>query len=314
MEPKASPQLPSVVDLFAGCGGLSLGFQQAGFEVLAGFDGWAQAVAVYDRNLVHPGILLDLSDLAVALPALRPWVEKSGIIVGGPPCQDFSPAGKRVEAGRADLTHTFAQIVDHFLPRAFVMENVARSQRSRAYRRATMLLGTSGYGLSSVLLDASRCGVPQTRQRLFTIGVLGENDGFLDETLLAGLSEKPMTVREHFGTELTIDHYYRHPRSYARRGVFSLDEPSPTIRGVNRPLPAGYPGHPGDTSRDYSNLRALTTAERARIQTFPASFDFGPTKTAAEQMIGNAVPPNLAEYVARALAQHLEATLPLLGA
>ena len=99
-----------------------------------------------------------------------------------------------------------------------------------------------------------------------------------------------MTVTDALGDELDIKFYYRHPRSYARRGIFSIDEPSPIIRGVNRPIPAGYIPHPTDPIKDLTGIRALTSVERSMIQTFPKDFKFIGTKTSIEQMIGNAVP------------------------
>jgi DNA (cytosine-5)-methyltransferase 1 len=115
-----------------------------------------------------------------------------------------------------------------------------------------------------------------------------------------------MTLRKYFRNRLPFEHYYRHPRSYARRGVFSVDEPSPTIRGVNRPIPRGYPGHEGDTVAISESLRSLTTQERARIQTFPATFKLPGSKTDVEQVLGNAVPVKLAEYVAKHLADYID--------
>lgn len=107
-----------------------------------------------------------------------------------------------------------------------------------------------------------------------------------------------MTVREYLGDAFNLEFYYRHPRSYARRAVFSVDEPSPTIRGVNRPIPSTYQLHPGDPVTSLEGLRPLTTLERARLQTFPANFMFTGGKTDLEQQIGNAVPVRLATYVA----------------
>ena len=108
--------------------------------------------------------------------------------------------------------------------------------------------------------------------------------------------------------ELGLEFYYRHPRNYSRRGVFSIDEPSPTVRGVNRPIPKGYLGHHGDPAhRDTPNLRPLSTLERARLQTFPKSFKWFGSKTDLEQIIGNAVPVKLAEFVATALKEYLKA-------
>ena len=110
---------------------------------------------------------------------------------------------------------------------------------------------------------------------------------------------------DYFGNSLGIEYYYRHPRSYARRGVFSIYEPSPTIRGVNRPIPKGYSKHEGDPVDITENLRPLTTKERSLIQTFPESFVFNGTKTNLEQIIGNAVPVKLAEFVANCIADYI---------
>ncbi len=229
------------------------------------------------------------------------------MVIGGPPCQDFSSAGKRDESGgRADLTVSFARIVAELRPRWFVMENVGRARHSSALRRAMEIFGAAGYGVTALVLDASRCGAPQTRKRLFVVGGLGRADDFLAGELLENLADKPMTLRDYFGRRLGFDHYYRHPRSYSRRGIFSVDEPSPTIRGVNRPVPAGYPGHPGDPVPLSPDIRPLSTRERAMVQTFPENYRLEGAKSDLEQLIGNAVPVKLAEHVARALRTHLE--------
>jgi DNA (cytosine-5)-methyltransferase 1 len=83
-----------------------------------------------------------------------------------------------------------------------------------------------------------------------------------------------MTVAEALGDKLNITHYYRHPRSYARRGIFSVNESSPTIRGVNRPIPKGYELHSNDPVINLEGIRPLTTHERSLIQTFPEDFIF----------------------------------------
>lgn len=163
-----------------------------------------------------------------------------------------------------------------------------------------------GYGLTEIVLDASHCGVPQKRKRFFCIGSIAEEDGFLTDYLMRAQAEKEMTLRDYFGDSLGFEHYYRHPRNYSRRGVFSIDEPAPTMRGVNRPVPKGYPGHHLDTAPITEDIRALTTMERAWIQTFPKNFMFVGNKTDIEQMIGNAVPVKLAEFVAKALMYHIE--------
>lgn len=295
----------TAVDLFAGCGGLSKGFEKAGFNVLAAFENWPQAIACYRENFTHEVYDTDLSDTSLAVKQIEALAPD--IIIGGPPCQDFSHAGKRIEAKRASLTESYARIISSVKPKYFLMENVDRAQKSRAYSDARQVFKEAGYGLTERVLLASYCGVPQRRKRFFCIGVLGEEDGTLDEYLTKNLSEKEMTVRDYFGDTLDIEYYYRHPRNYSRRGVFSIDEPAPTMRGVNRPVPKGYPGHPNDACKINPSIRCLTTLERSLIQTFPADFKWIGSKTDCEQMVGNAVPVNLAFYVASSILEFVKA-------
>lgn len=291
------------VDLFAGCGGLSLGFQNAGFDIVAAFDNWIPAIEVYQANFKHSIFNQDLSkkESYEVIASFNPEM-----IIAGPPCQDFSSAGKRNEnLGRADLTYSFATIISFVQPKWFVMENVNRIKTSKTLPKIIKLFKQSKYGLTSIVLDASYCGVPQTRKRYFLIGERNGKDNSLEDFLNKNLSKKPMSVFDYLGNNLDIEHYYRHPRSYKRRAIFSIHEPSPTIRGVNRPVPKTYKKHKGDAADVNKNLRSLTTIERSYIQTFPKSFKFKGGKSNLEQMIGNAVPVKLAEYVASCLAEYM---------
>jgi DNA (cytosine-5)-methyltransferase 1 len=294
-----------VIDLFCGCGGLSLGLQQAGFDVVAGFDNWQKALDIYEHNLRHDTINMDLANVDDVVKQIKTY--KVDMIAGGPPCQDFSHAGKRDEDnGKGDLTVSFAEIIEKVRPQIFLMENVDRITKTSKFATAFKIFKKAGYGVTIKTLDASFYGVPQRRKRCFVVGILGEQDNYLDTYLLALSRAKNMTIREYLGNKLGIEHYYRHPRNYSRRGVFSIDEASPTVRGVNRPLPKGYPGHIGDTSKNYTNIRPLTTIERSYIQTFPDKFEFFGSKTELEQMIGNAVPVNLAKAVGTAIITFLD--------
>lgn len=294
------------VDLFAGCGGLSLGFQNAGIDVRVAFEFWETAAHCYEQNFSHPVFRTDLSNTEEAVKLIKPY--SPDLIIGGPPCQDFSHAGKRVEASRASLTESFAVIVSAIKPPYFIMENVDRAEKSNAYASARKTFKDAGYGLTEVVLDASLCGVPQKRKRFFCIGIMNAKDDAVRGVITRRMSSKETTLRDHFGDTLSVEYYYRHPRNYSRRGIFSIDEPAPTMRGVNRPVPSGYPGHPNDACPLNSNIRALTTKERAMIQTFPDSFVWDGNKTDTEQMIGNAVPVKLAEYVATSLLTYIEET------
>ena len=291
-----------VVDLFAGCGGLSLGFQNAGYDIVAAYDWWGPAINVYRENFSSHSIYqMDLSDTDAAVRHIQPFAPD--MIIGGPPCQDFSHAGKRMEGKRASLTEAYATIVSKISPEWFVMENVDRAQQSEAYKRARQILKEAGYGLTEHVYDASLCGVPQKRKRFICVGKKNEEDGFLSQSIAEHEASKPMTMRDYFGNSLGIDYYYRHPRNYSRRGVFSMDEPSPTVRGVNRPIPQGYVRHPNDPE-SVVGLRPLTTLERAQVQTFPKDFIFNGSKTDLEQIIGNAVPVKLAEFVGNRIADY----------
>jgi DNA (cytosine-5)-methyltransferase 1 len=292
------------VDLFSGCGGMSLGFQNANFEVVAAFDKWEPAVRVYKENFDHPIYDLDLAaeESLQFIKNLQPQ-----LIIGGPPCQDFSSAGKRDETlGRADLTLSYANIVAGCKPEWFVMENVERILKSNILKEAIAVFKKAGYGISYEVLDASYCGVPQSRKRFFLVGHLHSRDGFLNSYFANNQSSQPMTVYDYLGNSLDIEFYYRHPRSYMRRGIFSIHEPSPTIRGVNRPIPKGYNKHSGDPVDITDNLRPLTTIERSYIQTFPKNFIFSGSKTDLEQVIGNAVPVKLGEFVANCINQYID--------
>ncbi len=294
-----------VVDLFCGCGGLSLGFIKAGFDVLAGFDFWDDALEVYKKNFSHPVIKQDLMNVEEASEKIRAYGPE--MIIGGPPCQDFSSAGKRDENnGRGDLTVSYAKIISTVRPQWFVMENVERIKKTQKLVDAIAIYKNAGYGLTYTVLDASLCGVPQKRKRFVMVGRLGAKDNFMLSQLNGNLAKKPMTVADYFGDKLDIKYYYRHPRSYVRRGIFSVDEPSPTIRGVNRPMPAGYELRPNDPVKSKDGIRPLTTTERAMVQTFPKDFVFLGSKTNQEQMIGNAVPVNLGKYVAEAIKSYAE--------
>lgn len=293
-----------VVDLFCGCGGLSLGFILSGFEIAAAFDNWDPALRVYRSNFPHPCIKQDLSNVGESAGRIASF--HPGMIIGGPPCQDFSSAGLRnEEGGRGSLTIRYAQIISIVRPEWFVLENVPRITKTRKLEGAISLFRRAGYGLTCAVLNAARCGVPQRRRRFIMIGCLGSHDGFLSQILSERQSPDEMTVRECLGTELDIEFYYRHPRSYGRRGIFSIDEPSPTIRGVNRPLPPGYALRRNDPVDSLDGVRALTAAERSMIQTFPKGFKWIGPRTSVEQMIGNAVPVNLGKFVADAIKEFI---------
>lgn len=292
-----------LVDLFCGCGGLSLGFQNAGFNITDAYDFWDLAIEIYNNNFSHPIHKLDLGNpdsidiIAQAAP---------NFIIGGPPCQDYSTSGKRDESqGRAALSLAYANIVASIRPQFFLMENVPNMQKGKTIGKVNKIFKEAGYGLNQLVLDASLCGVPQKRLRFITFGVLDGTEGEALPYFTKNLAKKSMTLRDYFGDSLGFEHYFRVPTSYKRRGVYSIDEPSMTIRGVDRPVPTGYPGHPADSAPISPDIRALTYQERAQIQTFPKDFIWKGSKTQVNQAIGNAVPVRFAQYLANAVIEYI---------
>ena len=293
----------TLIDLFCGCGGLSLGFQNAGFKIAAAYDYWDLAISIYGKNFTHPVIKRDLSDLS-DLSDIKSF--HPDFIIGGPPCQDFSIAGKRnFEGERANLTRVFANLISNVKPNWFVMENVYNIEKSPIFNEAIQTFVKAGYGLTKHIWDASFMGVPQMRRRYFVVGLLDAEDDFLYDEIYARVSKERMTMREYFKDRpLDTEYVYLHPRSYLRRAVFSLDEPCNTIRSVNRPMPSNYQYHNADKCRDSSKIRPLTTKERSMIQTFPESFKFVGAASTIEKAIGNAVPVNMANIIAKSIISY----------
>lgn len=180
------------IDLFAGCGGLSLGFEMAGFESLLAIDNWKDALITYEHN--RKGAKTLCGDLATLDPSKIKEdynIENVDIIIGGPPCQGFSIAGKRIiEDERNKLYKSFVRFVEVFSPRAFVMENVPNILSIGEGMVKDSILNdfkSLGYTVSVKVLIASDYGVPQNRRRAVFVGI---KDNISFEFPLALLSEK----------------------------------------------------------------------------------------------------------------------------
>jgi DNA (cytosine-5)-methyltransferase 1 len=166
---------PRVLDLFSGCGGLSYGLAKAGFDVVAGVDNWADSLVTFERN--HPGAKSLLIDLGDFKPADIEKVVGSDIdvVIGGPPCQGFSISGKRdPNDPRNKLYQGFVDVVRHFSPKAFILENVPNliSMSDGAIKDEILKDFTDlGYSVQYKVLLASDYGVPQNRRRVIFVGV-----------------------------------------------------------------------------------------------------------------------------------------------
>ncbi|MFZ2577377.1 MAG: DNA cytosine methyltransferase [Lactococcus hircilactis] len=163
-----------VLDLFCGCGGLSSGFEQEGFKIVAGVDSWKDALNTFEKNhLESLAIELDLGDFTP-----RQIEEKAGkdfdVIIGGPPCQGFSISGKRnPDDPRNKLYQGFVSAVEYFRPNIFLMENVPNLLAMANGRVKDTIIeefSALGYNVQYQTLLASDYGVPQNRKRVFFVG------------------------------------------------------------------------------------------------------------------------------------------------
>lgn len=315
------------IEFFCGAGGTAAGLKLAGLKSILAADISPSAVRTCKANV---GGQVREFDVRKAFHVLGDIVDyaKPQIIIGSPPCQDFSIAGKRLEAGpdnylgsNALLTRTFAMLIALGRPEWVLMENVPEVQKSLVWKRARESLKQQGYGLTEKILIASSYGAPQNRKRLVIVGRLGERDGFLSSALTDAASEKPMPVRAILRPDipedralLDIGHYYVRPYT-GGRGVRSIDEPCPTIIRTTREGPGPKylnAPHPQDPI-PAQDAHLFTQAQLSRIQGFPPGWDWSAmgSQRKIDQAIANAVPPPLAEAVGRViLARHRGDTIP----
>lgn len=160
----------SVVSLFAGIGGLDLGFEQEGFEIVWANELLESAAASYERNLGAPAAVGPIEDVDLSR------VPRADVVIGGPPCQSFSLMGlRRPDDPRGSLVFRFLEVVKTLHPRVFVMENVPGMSASRidGVRLPDVLAGefaSLGYTVTKMRLLATDFMVPQLRRRLFLVG------------------------------------------------------------------------------------------------------------------------------------------------
>lgn len=169
------------IDLFCGCGGLSLGFEKAGFDILLGIDAWEDAITTFNYNHKNSkGICADISTLSPKDIESQLDGKSVDVIIGGPPCQGFSVAGKRiVDDERNKLYKNFVRFVEYFKPKAFMMENVPNilSIGGGIVRCAIVKdFSDLGYKVVYKILTASDYGVPQNRRRTFFVGFKNGNE------------------------------------------------------------------------------------------------------------------------------------------
>ena len=164
-----------VIDLFSGCGGLSYGFIEAGYDVVLGIDHWKDAITTFENS--HKNSKGLVADLFIETPkqiSKKTGITDIDVIIGGPPCQGFSIAGKRiVNDERNKLYKSFVSFVEFYKPKAFMMENVPNIiSMGQGVVKDNIIKDFQklGYKVVYKVLMASEYGVPQNRKRAFFVG------------------------------------------------------------------------------------------------------------------------------------------------
>lgn len=325
--------MPAGIELFAGCGGLSTGFLDAGLRVAAGFEIDARAVDAYNYNHAYRGARGFVADLNVATgPDLlsRAGIRRAEFVVGGPPCQPFSIAGKRQGKRdvRADLIGHFIRIVGELNPAAFMLENVpnlAAISDGEFLTEVKEALRALGYTVDHRIVSAADYGVPQNRKRLVILGAKGHRAPIFPVPT-HGTPEQPyLSAAEALGDlpdagEFGETGIYNHePTAHSADMMQRLSKLEPGKRERGSFHDRLHPKRPSYTLRagsgnfsplrpvHYKYNRVITVRESARLQGFSDDFLWPDRIPRLQQyrQVGNAVPPPMARAFALCLAEQM---------
>lgn len=318
-----------VVSLFSGCGGLDLGFVQAGYEVVWAndFDHWA--CMTYKRNFGGHIVESGIEEVDFG------HVPDCDVMTGGFPCQDFSVIWKRkgLASERGNLYKYFVKAVDKKRPKVFVAENVKgllSANKGKAIEQITDDFAALGYNISYKLYNFAEYGVPQFRQRVIIVGVREDiDDEFVhplpthdeDTFITAGEALKGVEKVPHNNEHQNIMEKTKKLLSLIPEGknFSAVPKSSPyyvkgMISHVYRRLDRKKPsttiiasGGGGTWGYHFEEDRPLTNRERARLFGYPDDFIFEGSITEVRRQIGNSVPPPAGKLIGESL-------LPLLNA
>jgi DNA (cytosine-5)-methyltransferase 1 len=321
---------PTVLSLFAGCGGSSLGYSMAGYREVLAVEWNAEAAATFRRTF--PAVPLyegDITALAVDDALARANLAPGALDVldGSPPCQGFSTSGKRLlHDPRNGLFREYVRLLDGLRPRAFVMENVGGlvlGKMRLVFVEILRALRACGYRVTARRMNVMYFGVPQSRERMIFVGV---RDDLAVVPSVPRAQSYPPTVRQALAGValdegerawlLAAGQKYAAYAHWARIPVgrrlcdvpgftagfnarkYHPDRPAPTIVRNDGNLTMHGALH-------WAEQRRFTVAEFKRLASFPDQFKFAGDWGAAVHQIGNAVPP----LFMRAIAVHLRALL-----
>ena len=302
-----------LVSLFAGCGGMDLGFcggfsslqreyKRTNFDIIWANEFNPNAVKTYKKNFQHNIVEGDIWNVIDQVPT------ECDILIGGFPCQDISINGKKagVDGKRSGLYLAMVEAVKRAKPKIFIAENVKgllMKYNEESLERVIKDFSGLGYNVSYKLYNSANFGVPQTRERVFIVGTLCGNPLFKEPVDIIHKNEW-LTSRdaihdlENLDENREISHIWSKAKKSPDQGSRRLkeDKPSHTIRAECH----------GNIQFHYKLDRRISMREAARIQTFPDNFVFESNLRETERQIGNAVPPVLAWHLAQAVEEYLD--------
>lgn len=316
----------NVLDLFCGCGGMSRGLKDAGFNIIAGIDIWKTAIESYKKNFNHIAICQDLKTLSPEefQTTYNTSQKQIDIIVGGPPCQSFSIAGRRdTKDPRSSLFMEYVKYVNYYKPKAFIMENVIgilsmKTEKNEKVIDIILSQFENEYNTLVSKLYASDFEVPQNRRRTIIFGirkdlnikptepipVLKPTERIPVKTILLPREE---IEQSYYLSEKAITGIKNKKQKSKERGAgfgaqfLDLNKPSYTI-------PARYWKDGYDALVKYSEteIRRLTPLELKRIQTFPDDYILEGSKKDVIIQIGNAVACKFAYHIGKHVINTLQ--------
>ncbi len=307
---KVSPGAPTVVSLFSGAGGMDLGFSNAGFNIIWANDNQKDFVETYKKNFGEHIVLDGIENVNLTS------IPQADVVIGGFPCQGFSVANMKrsVDDSRNKLYRYFTKVIKRVRPKVFVAENVKgilNIGSGKVFEKIIKDFSDAGYNCKHTLLNAANYGVPQSRERVFIIGVRkdldvnklqhppapthADKEGYGFKKIIS-IGEALRNIPDHDENHDLKNHVYTKHKvkynGYISNRKVNPDKPSPTItaRGDHK-------GGAMIIHHPYKERR-LSCRELAIIQGFPLDFEFCGSMTSVYIQIGNAVPPPLSEVVA----------------